>query len=95
MARPLASEPTRDSEIDRLLARPFVSELARVNEATSCLISESCTPKLEVNPSELVKALPMPLSRDVAVDKEPPKDLARPFVSEPARDSEPVSVLKY
>ena len=87
----VATEPI---ELAMASAKLLISELDRETEAVRDLIREMCSPRLDAEPSEALKALPMPLACEVAILREPESSRGKLLTSEPVRVSDPEKDLR-
>jgi len=94
LAKPLISEPARESEPVSVLVRDTCSVIVEDEPREPVKNSTRPLNTVMVRPSELLSGLPMPLVWEAASDSDPVTDLANPLVSRPARENELVSVLK-
>lgn len=81
------------SEEDKILAKPLISELVRVNEPVRDLCSETCLVVVDATPIEPFNNSTRPLESIVVMPKELLRDLPRPLVSEPAMEMDPPRAL--
>src|SRR5438876_715491 len=72
----------------KVLARPLVSEPAKVSEPVRDLNNEACSTNPETAPTEALRALARPFASEAARTNKSVKALMKPLISEEAWDNE-------